>query len=47
MSFHDESPAGQEERISAYSLPETGLYSLLIGEQALAGGAYEVILNRR
>jgi len=47
MSFHDESPAGQEERISAYGLPETGLYSLLIGEQAFAGGRYEVILDRR
>jgi hypothetical protein len=47
FSFHDENSAGQAEQISTYSLPETGLYSLLIGEQAFAGGAYEVVLDRR
>ena len=47
ISFRDENPAGQAEQISAFSLPETGLYSLLIGGQAFEGGAYEVILDRR
>ena len=47
ITFHDENPAGEAEQISAFSLPETGLYSLLIGEQAFAGGAYEVVLDRR
>lgn len=47
LSMHDESPAGQEEQIAAYTLPATGLYSLLVGESAFAGGAYTVVLNRR
>ena len=47
LSFHDERPAGQEEQIAGYTLPATGLYSLLVGESAFAGGAYSVVLNRR
>ena len=46
ITFHDESAAGEEERIVAYSLPETGLYAVLVGEQAFAGGAYQVLMER-
>jgi hypothetical protein len=46
FTFHDENPAGQAESFSGYRLPEAGLYSLLIGEEAFVGGAYEVVLER-
>ena len=47
FTFHDENPPGQSESFNDYLLPDTGLYALLIGEQAFAGGPYEVVLERR
>ncbi len=47
ITFRDENPAAVEEQITAFTLPETGLYSVLVGEVDFSGGDYVVTLERR
>jgi hypothetical protein len=45
IRFHDEMAGGEAEQISSYTLPETGLYSLRIGEYNFGPSSYEVFIS--
>jgi hypothetical protein len=43
ITHYNESPAGQSEELVDYTLPATGLYSLLVGEQNFGPANYSVV----
>jgi hypothetical protein len=45
IRFHDETVSGEPEQIIGYVLPDTGIYSLRIGEFNFGSGEYEIFLT--
>jgi hypothetical protein len=44
VDFHDESDEGEPEELVSFTLPDTGIYSLLIGELSFGSAAYTITL---
>jgi hypothetical protein len=45
IRFHDETASGESEQIISFILPESGIYSLRIGEFNFGSGEYEIFLT--
>ncbi|MGB3714931.1 MAG: hypothetical protein WA996_10935, partial [Candidatus Promineifilaceae bacterium] len=45
IRFHDETASGEPEQIIGYVLPDTGIYSLRIGELNFGSAEYEIFLT--
>jgi hypothetical protein len=45
VDFHDETSAGEIEEIISFTLPDTGIYSILIGEFSFGESAYSIALT--
>jgi hypothetical protein len=45
VDFHDDTGQGDVEEIESFTLPETGFYSLLIGEFDFGAASYTVVIT--
>ncbi|MFZ0543861.1 MAG: PPC domain-containing protein [Candidatus Promineifilaceae bacterium] len=45
VDFHNESSAGEAEEILSFSLPDTGFYSILVGELSFGAATYTISLT--
>jgi hypothetical protein len=45
IRFHDETTSGEPEQLINYILPDTGIYSLRVGEYNLGQAEYEIFLT--
>lgn len=46
IEFHDENAAGEQEALDSYEFPDTGLYSLLVGELTFQPAEYDIVLTQ-
>jgi hypothetical protein len=45
VRFHDETGSGEPEELISYMLPDTGIYSLRVGEFDFQSASYEIFLT--
>jgi len=45
VRFHDETASGEPEQLASYILPDSGIYSLRVGEYNFQSASYEIFLT--
>jgi hypothetical protein len=45
VRFHDETTSGEPEQLASYVLPDSGIYSLRVGEYNFQSASYEIFLT--